>query len=47
MTSYEEMYEINVLFHNRKSYFDLKPHNIFPRCWFDTQLKNVSDLNDN
>ncbi len=27
VSSYKNMYENNVLFHNRKSYFDLKPHN--------------------
>ncbi len=32
----DDIYEINFLFHNRKSYFDLKPHNIFQRCWFMT-----------
>ncbi len=32
VSSYEDVYEINVMFHNRKSYFDLKPHNIFLRC---------------
>ncbi len=41
VSSIEDMYEINVLFCNRKSYFDLKPHNIFLRCWFMTNsLKN-------
>ncbi len=28
VSSYEDMYEINILFRNRKSYIDLKPHNI-------------------
>ncbi len=36
VSSYEDMYEINVLFRNRKSYFDLKPHNIY-----DTQFKKL------
>ncbi len=41
------MYEINVLFRNRKSYFDLKPHNIFLRCWFMTHHLKIWQLNDN
>ncbi len=39
VSSYEDMYEINVLFGNRNSYYDLKPHNFF---WFyDTQFKKL------
>ncbi len=41
------MYKIDVLFHNRRSYVDLKAHNIFLRCWFMTNnLKISQDLND-
>ncbi len=43
VSSYEDMYEINVLFRNRKSYFDLKPHNFFR--FYDTVKK--TDLNNN
>ncbi len=41
VSSYEDMYEIIVLFRNRKSYFDLKPHNIFLRCWFMTEIRQI------
>ncbi len=47
MSSYEYVYEINDLFRNRKSYFDLKLHNIFLRWWFMTHIcKKITDLND-
>ncbi len=35
-----DMYEINVLFRNRNSYFDLKPHNISWDVHLYKQLKN-------
>ncbi len=44
VSSYEDMYEINILFHNRKSYFDLKPHNIFLRCLFMTQNEKIRQM---
>ncbi len=37
----------DVLFHNRKSYLDLKTHNISLRCCYDKQFENYSDLKDN
>ncbi len=37
----------DVLFHNSKSYLNLKTHNIFLRCFYDKQIGNDSDLNDN
>ncbi len=40
LSSYEDMYEINILFHDGMSYFDLKLHNMFLRCLFMTQFKN-------
>ncbi len=37
-----------VLFHNKKSYLNLKTHNIFPEMLlYDKQFENYSDLNDN
>ncbi len=40
-------HELNyVLFHNRKSHFHLKTHNIF-MLLYDKQFENYSDLNDN
>jgi len=41
VSSYEDVYEINTLFRNRKSYFDFKPLNIFLRC-YRTQFKNLT-----
>ncbi len=38
----------DVLFHNRKSYLNLKTHNILPEMLlYDQQFENDSDLNDN
>ncbi len=42
---YSGMYD--VLFHNIKSYLNLKTHNIFLRFCFMTKFENCSDLNDN
>ncbi len=42
--SAEDMYEINVLFRNRKSYFDLKPNNIFLRHWFMTHNLKIRQI---
>ncbi len=36
VSSYEDVYEINVLFHNRKSYFDTFPEMLI----YDTKFKH-------
>ncbi len=38
--SYEDVYEVISMFHNTKSYFDLKPHKHFPDMLiYGTQFK--------
>ncbi len=47
VSSTVDMYEMMSCF-MRKSYFNLKTHNIFLRCCFmANNLKKYSDLNDN